>query len=60
MKAQVMTMWVNGSAWRVEKTTQGYRSQLINAHLKWHSGIPPGTKQSQVDRLFERLAPPKT
>ena len=52
-------MWVNGSAWRVEKTTQGYRSQLINAHLKWHPGIPPGTKQIQVDRLFERLAPPK-
>ncbi len=57
MKTRSMTMWVNGAAWRVEKTAQGYRSQLINAHLRWHPGVPPGTKQGQVDKLFQKLSP---
>ena len=59
MKATIVTMWVNGSAWRVEKGKRGYRSQLINAHARWHPGIPPGTKQSQVDHVFQRLSPPQ-
>ena len=59
MKARTMMLWVDGLAWRVEKTKQGYRSQLINAHVTVHSGIPPGMQQSQADKSFERLAPPQ-
>jgi hypothetical protein len=55
MKASSVTLWVKGSAWRVEQRKNGYRSQLINGDGRWHPGIPPGTRQSQVDDSFKRL-----
>ena len=55
MKARIVTVWVNGSAWRVEKGKQGYRSQPINGDAEWHRGIPPGAKQAQIDQLFKRV-----
>jgi len=57
MNARIVTMWVNGSAWRVEKGKQACRSRLITADAGWQPGIPPGTTQSQVDHVFQQRSP---
>lgn len=54
MAQGIVTLTINGTAWMIKRTAEGYFHRPIGGDRTWKEGLPLAAATAEVETVFQR------